>query len=88
MDVLKTWGLVAILCVSLARVFAAEAANLTGYVHDETGGALPGVAVELRSGAAGRRTTVTDSVGAPRPDATSPCRRPIASASTPSCICP
>src|SRR5258708_13458189 len=68
MGVIRTWGIVSVLCLALARVLAAEAANLTGYVRDESGGAVPGVGVELRSGAAGRRTTVTDSVGAYRFD--------------------
>ena len=47
------------------------AAELAGTVRDETGGALPGVSVELRATAAPPQTTTTDSRGRYRFDAVS-----------------
>jgi hypothetical protein len=41
----------------------ARAADLTGVVTDETGGALPGVTVTLRATAGDARSTVTDETG-------------------------
>ena len=41
----------------LALVSAAQAADLAGSARDETGGALPGVSVELRGGALSMQTT-------------------------------
>jgi hypothetical protein len=51
---------VGILC---ARPAIAQSASISGTVRDETGGALPGATVELRSGAASPRLTVTDTRG-------------------------
>src|SRR5713101_6477645 len=55
----------AVLCapwLSASAVFA-QATTVKGSVHDETGGALPGVSVELRREAGPRLTAVTDSQG-------------------------
>jgi outer membrane receptor protein involved in Fe transport len=46
----------------LAATGTAQAAELIGIVRDETGGALPGVSVELRT-SAGSQTTATDGQG-------------------------
>ena len=51
------------LCLLLAPVTAVQAADVTGTVRDETGGALPGVSVELGSSAASPQTTATDNQG-------------------------
>ena len=53
-----------VLCLSLASTVSALAADVAGTVRDETGGALPGVSVELRSGSAAPRLAVTDARGA------------------------
>jgi hypothetical protein len=50
----------AALCVLLPTLVRAQASGIGGTVRDETGGALPGVSVELRSGAAAPRVQVTD----------------------------
>ena len=57
------WG--SVLCaVSLSASAAfAQSRTVTGSVHDETGGALPGVSVELRGEASTRLTAVTDGEG-------------------------
>ena len=47
----------------------AQTASLSGTLRDETGGALPGVSVELESGGAARRIAVTDAHGGYRFDA-------------------
>src|SRR6187431_1854317 len=47
----------------LAAVGSGQAAELAGTVRDETGGALPGVSVELRTTAGPTRTTATDGQG-------------------------
>src|SRR5216110_2977595 len=47
----------------LAGVGTAQAAELAGTVRDETGGALPGVSVELRTTAGSPQTAATDGQG-------------------------
>jgi len=47
----------------LAAVGTAQAAELAGTVRDETGGALPGVSVEMRTTAGSPQTTTTDGQG-------------------------
>jgi len=47
----------------LAAGGTAQAAELAGTVRDETGAALPGVAVELRTAAGSAQTTATDGEG-------------------------
>jgi hypothetical protein len=47
----------------LALVSAAQAADLAGSVRDETGGALPGVSVELRGDTGSPQMTMTDGQG-------------------------
>jgi protocatechuate 3,4-dioxygenase beta subunit len=47
----------------LAAVGTAQAVELSGTVRDETGGALPGVSVELRTTAGSPQTTATDAQG-------------------------
>jgi hypothetical protein len=51
------------LCLS-ASLASAQTASVTGAIHDETGGALPGVTVELRSTTGAPIVTVTDGQGA------------------------
>jgi len=51
------------LCASMAR-----AADLSGTVHDASGGVLPGVTVEIRADQTAARTVVTDAQGAYRFD--------------------
>lgn len=48
----------------LASTAFAQSATVTGTAHDETGGVLAGVSVELRSEAGAPIMTVTDSRGA------------------------
>jgi len=60
--------LILVSCLSLATVAAAQTGSLEGMVRDETGGALPGVAVELRSSAAGLSVAISDSSGVYRFD--------------------
>ena len=52
----------------------AQSAAISGTVRDETGGALPGVSVELRSGAVSPRLTVTGARGSYTFDAVAPGR--------------
>jgi hypothetical protein len=47
---------------------SAQTASVAGAIHDETGGALPGVSVELRGGAGAPILSVTDNRGAYRFD--------------------
>jgi hypothetical protein len=61
--------------ITLAAVWLAIAANafaqtpnVTGVVRDETGGALPGVSVELKSGGRSAGSVVTDVLGTYRFD--------------------
>src|SRR5262249_55939293 len=54
---------VLVVILSLAAVSAASAQTIAGTVRDETGGALPGVTVELRVGGGTPRAAVTDSQG-------------------------
>ena len=49
-------------CLVPGAAFA-QTALLSGTLRDETGGALPGVSVELESGGAARRIAVTDARG-------------------------
>ncbi len=65
---IRTGVLASMLSLSPVCAIGAAVADLAGNIRDETGGALPGVTVELRSGAAAPRTTVTDSAGAYRFD--------------------
>jgi hypothetical protein len=53
---------------------SAQTSELVGSVRDETGGALPGVSVELRAGATGTWHTATDARGAYRFDGVAPGR--------------
>jgi hypothetical protein len=54
----------ALICLSFSlSSAAAQAADVVGLVRDETGGALPGVNVDLRSGGESLRTTATDQQG-------------------------
>jgi TonB-dependent receptor-like protein/carboxypeptidase family protein len=46
------------------RAALAQTASLSGTLRDETGGALPGVSVELKSGGTAPRMAVTDARGA------------------------
>ena len=64
------------MCVVLvcAGVVAAQSAQVAGTVRDETGGVLPGVVVELTSGADPVRRTATDAVGEYRFDGLTPGR--------------
>src|SRR5437867_5057938 len=59
----------ALVFLLLVAVGAAQAAEFAGTVRDETGGALPGVSVELRSGVGSSQTTATDGQGRYRFDA-------------------
>jgi hypothetical protein len=61
----------AVLC---ARTAAAQQASISGTVRDETGGALPGVTVELRSAGIPPRLTVTGAGGIYAFDAVAPGR--------------
>jgi TonB dependent receptor/TonB-dependent Receptor Plug Domain/Carboxypeptidase regulatory-like domain len=47
----------------MASAGTAQAAELAGTVRDETGGALPGVSVDLRTTAGSHQTTATDAQG-------------------------
>src|SRR5947208_6762718 len=53
-----------VLCLFFTSTGSALAADVVGSVRDETGGALPGVSVELRTGSAASRLAVTDARGA------------------------
>ncbi len=59
---LRFWPGVLVLLL-MAAVGTAQAAELAGTVRDETGGALPGVSVELRTTAGSPQTTATDGQG-------------------------
>ncbi len=61
-----------VLCLSFASTGSALASDVVGTVRDETGGALPGVSVELRSGSAAPRLAVTDARGAYAFDSVTP----------------
>src|SRR5450759_3429324 len=50
----------------------AQTPNVTGVVRDETGGALPGVSVELKSGGRSAGSVVTDVLGTYRFDRVAP----------------
>ena len=65
---------VALVCACGA---AASASEVSGSVRDESGGALPGVSVDLRSGAAPVRTAITDAQGVYRFDGVEPGRYQI-----------
>jgi outer membrane receptor protein involved in Fe transport len=54
-------AVVLVCCTGVAR---AQSSSVAGAVRDETGGALPGVTVELRAGDAPPRLTVSDARGA------------------------
>src|SRR5437016_2805797 len=60
------------LCLSFASTVSARASDVVGTVRDETGGALPGVSVELRTDAAAARLAVTDARGSYAFDAVPP----------------
>lgn len=64
------------LVVSASGAFA-QTAEVVGIVRDETGGALPGVQVELRGDTIARRQTETDSTGAYRFDLVAPGRAQV-----------
>jgi hypothetical protein len=57
----------ALLCVASAAT--AQTAAVAGVVRDETGGALPGVTIELRKANAPTKLTVSDAQGASQGDA-------------------
>ena len=63
----KSGALALFLVFLLGGAGAAAGADVAGTVRDETGGALPGVTVELRA-KGGARTTVSDATGAYRFD--------------------
>ncbi len=50
--------------VLAAQTVSGQTASVSGTVNDETSGALPGVSVELRAGAAAAQIAVTDARGA------------------------
>jgi hypothetical protein len=68
------------LCAVLlnAALAAAQNASVAGTVRDETGGALPGVTIELRSSSGAVQTAVTDTQGAFHVDGVVPGRHQIA----------
>jgi hypothetical protein len=61
-----------VLCLFFASPVSALAADVVGTVRDETGGALPGVSVELRNGSTAPHLAVTDARGAYMFDSVSP----------------
>jgi hypothetical protein len=61
-----------------ATIATAQTVTLSGLVRDETGGVLPGVLVELRTGQLDPATTVTDGQGFYRFDAVAPGAHQIA----------
>src|SRR2546422_10069097 len=54
--------------LSVAWGVSAQTASVTGAIHDETGGALPGVSIELRGGPGTPIVAVTDNQGTYRFD--------------------
>jgi TonB dependent receptor/Carboxypeptidase regulatory-like domain/TonB-dependent Receptor Plug Domain len=67
-------GLALVLCVSTTHTVFAQSVAVSGLVHDETGGVLPGVTVELRSGTGVPLVTATDAAGAYHFDGVTPGR--------------
>src|SRR5476649_575165 len=58
----RTTSVVIVSCLLASTAFA-QTATVAGAVRDETGGALPGVTVELRSGTGSPQLSVTDAAG-------------------------